>query len=65
MNKTLTVRDKILRALMRRKTTINVADLAEKIGHPAPSVRRTLAQMRRDGLVDAISGMWYPTRRAA
>lgn len=46
-----TIEEKLISALKRRKTTINAESLAQRIGHPVPSVRRTLVQMLRAGKV--------------
>lgn len=46
-----TIEEKLISALKRRKTTIDAESLAKRIGHPAPSVRRTLVQMLRAGKV--------------
>lgn len=46
-----TIEEKLISALKRRKTTVNAETLAQRIGHPVPSVRRTLVRMFRDGKV--------------
>ena len=65
--KTKTIEEKLIKALGRRKTTITASKLADKIGHPVPSVRRALVGLVREGVVHRDAGapphLYWMSRR--